>query len=132
MVLEPTPPSGPDAGAIVSTLAAQLADDPELRELVTLFVRGLGRRAETLEQGLGSDDLATLRREANRLIGPARSFGFPDLGAAASELERHARAGGPKEALREWTGRLVDLCRRTVIRPETPSRVATDGKKSGR
>src|SRR5207249_4217166 len=54
MGLEPASPPRRDDGAIVSTLAAQLADDPELRELVTLFVRGLGRRADTLEQGVGT------------------------------------------------------------------------------
>ena len=105
---------------VITTLSAELGDDPELRELVTLFVRGLEQRASAIEQALTNADVTALRREAHRLTGTARSFGFPTLAWAADDLASVVREHLPMEMVRASAQKLADLCRRARL--EAPSR----------
>ena len=71
---------------------SRLADDPDLSELVELFVEEIPERIEALEEIANNRDLAAMRVAAHQLKGALGSYGFDDLGKVAAALELEAKA----------------------------------------
>jgi HPt (histidine-containing phosphotransfer) domain-containing protein len=93
-------------------LYSDLAADPDLAELVELFVRELPTRLADLRAAIASGDFTTVRRLAHQLKGAGGSHGFPQLGPPAWKVEQAATqvdAGGATAALEE----LIAVCGRT-------------------
>jgi HPt (histidine-containing phosphotransfer) domain-containing protein len=67
------------------------ADDPEMKELIGLFVGELPQRVSALEQAWHAADCGSIRRLAHQLKGSAAGFGFESIGVAAGELEAPLR-----------------------------------------
>ena len=80
-------PIEPGADVFVS----QLAGDPELRELIVQFVVELPERLARMRSLAYADNLPEVGRLAHQLKGAGGSYGFPQISAAARELERAAR-----------------------------------------
>ncbi len=74
-------------------LYSSLATDPDLAELVEIFVESLPERVETLKQAFDQGDWETLRRTAHQLKGAAGSYGFDPLSPSAAKLEQRVDAG---------------------------------------
>ncbi|MBX3322630.1 MAG: Hpt domain-containing protein [Phycisphaeraceae bacterium] len=72
-------------------ITSTFADDPEMKELIGLFIQELPQRVAALEQAWNSADLGSLRRLAHQLKGSAAGFGFESIGIAAGELESPLR-----------------------------------------
>ncbi|MBK7875096.1 MAG: response regulator [Planctomycetes bacterium] len=66
-------------------------DDPELAELVQLFVADLSRDLEKLTRALEAGDLKQVAFLAHQLKGSAGSYGFPELTRQAARLESCAK-----------------------------------------
>ncbi|HEY8519052.1 MAG TPA: response regulator [Gammaproteobacteria bacterium] len=96
-----------DAGA----LRSELADDPEMRELVREFVAGLPEHVQALQASFEAGRLDALASRAHQLKGVGASFGFPSITDAAREVEARAKAGADRGALGEALERLIALCR---------------------
>ena len=91
---------------------SRLANDPDLREIVDLFVDEMpGRVANMLEQ-LRAADWEGLRRSAHQLRGAAGSYGFDPISPSAGKVEAAIRDGEPEQRIRETVDELVDLCTR--------------------
>ncbi len=102
----PTPPER--SGRIVS----QYANDPEMAELVQLFLSELPKRIEALNTAWTESRITDVTRMAHQLRGACSGYGFPSLGKAAGALEdglRTTAAEGASSVSDEFRA-LVDLC----------------------
>jgi histidine phosphotransfer protein HptB len=78
-----------------------LSEDPDLAELVDLFVRDVPDRVAALEAALDTRNWDAVRVLAHQLKGAAGSYGFPELTRRARTLESAVREGAGELALRE-------------------------------
>ncbi|MBL8763337.1 MAG: Hpt domain-containing protein [Phycisphaerae bacterium] len=107
-----TPKSGADP------IFSQFAQDPEMREIVGLFINEMPTRIAAMRSAWEGQRLEELRRLAHQLKGAGGGYGFPDLGSAAGGLESTLSAVsdgvlGPQLAsLRAQFAELLSLCER--------------------
>ena len=99
-------------------LYSTLAEDPDVGELVGLFVEDLSERIRNLEQLLEASDREGVGRLAHQLKGAAGSYGFAPLTPLAAELESFARNGGSEAELYKAFEELQETCSR--VRAESP------------
>ena len=92
--------------------------DPEMKELLELFLKDLPVRIESLIAAHAAGDVARLTRLTHQLRGASAGYGYPDLGNAAGLVEDRIRRLGA-EAEPQALARigadinaLVDMCRR--------------------
>ena len=91
---------------------SHLATDPNLGELVELFVQEMPDRINALETHARSHDWLQLTRTAHQLKGSAGSYGFGEITPCAARLEVAARDGGQEEEILSTLDELLHLCRR--------------------
>ncbi len=101
---------GNDQGVIQSAFR----DDPEMSELIELFVAELPERMRSLQEMFASGDLAGVRRMAHQLKGASGGYGFAPIGARAAELESALRASADLRLVRKRLDELHDLCSRAA------------------
>jgi CheY-like chemotaxis protein/HPt (histidine-containing phosphotransfer) domain-containing protein len=102
-----------------SEIHSELADDPDMAELIDGYIQGLPAQAKRLEDAFDANDRETVRRLAHQLKGSAGGYGFPTITEAAARLEELARAG---ETISQALADVCDLCRRA--RAARPTRAA--------
>jgi CheY-like chemotaxis protein len=95
-----------------------LATDPDLGELVDLFVQEMPDRIDALEAHAHSRDWNQLTRTAHQIKGSAGSYGFGEITPYAARLEAAAREALPEENILAALHELLSLCRR--VRSGTP------------
>lgn len=95
---------------------SEYATDPEMRDIVTLFVEDLPRRAAALREARTAGDRPRLRTLAHQLRGSAGGYGFPGIGNAAANLEILILANAADERVDNAVERLASRCMR-AIRP---------------
>ena len=93
-------------------LYSYLASDPDLGEIVELFVDEIPNRIALLLEQLDADDWEGLRRTAHQLKGAAGSYGFTPVSPCAAELERRLREDNPEDLIHQAVDDLVAMCRR--------------------
>ncbi|MDZ7615985.1 MAG: Hpt domain-containing protein [Patescibacteria group bacterium] len=91
---------------------SSLGADPDLGEIVELFVEEMPGRVQTLVDEYNSCDWNGLRRTAHQLKGAAGSYGFDAISPAAGRLERSLASDEPEEQIRRAVEELVDMCGR--------------------
>ena len=101
-------------------LVSEFADDPEMLELIRLFVEEIPSRVASLQSLWESRRIQDLRRAVHQLKGAGGGYGFGPLGAAAAQLESsiiRAETDSGEQALgriqRELDD-LIDMCRRVA------------------
>jgi len=97
--------------ALSTPLYSPLAEDPDLADLVTLFVDEMPDRIAGLLARLEQGDWEGLRRLAHQLKGAAGSYGFTPITPMAGRVEHAIRNGQPEEQIRQSVGELIALCR---------------------
>jgi HPt (histidine-containing phosphotransfer) domain-containing protein len=70
---------------------SDFAADPDLADVIELFVAELPTRIADLRAALAAGDLPKVRRLAHQLKGAGGSHGFPQLGPLAWKLEQAAQ-----------------------------------------
>ena len=95
-------------------LYSTLADDPDLGEIVDMFVDEMPDRAANLLAQLESANWEELRRAAHQLKGAAGSYGFDAISPSAAHLENALREDSPEADIQKATESLVALCRRAT------------------
>lgn len=100
---------------------SQALDDPDMVELVMMFVDEMPSRTDTILASLSSKDWNNLANEAHKLRGSAGGHGFPTLGDAAGVLEDAVRAASGREeaviaGIQQQVQELVNLCRRVAVK----------------
>lgn len=89
---------------------SDLAADPDLVELVEMFVEEMPERVSRLVMTWEARDLAGLTRLAHQLKGSAGSYGFHDITPYAHQLEANLRAGASEEEIARDLQTLIGIC----------------------
>ena len=103
--------------ATADPLYSALANDPDLRAIVELFVEEMPDRVSSLLDRLNESDWEGLRRAAHQLKGAAGSYGFEPITCSAAKVETAIRQSRPEVELRRLVDDLVGLCRRAEVGP---------------
>lgn len=93
-------------------LYSTLAQDPDLCDIVDLFVQEMPERINALAGQTGVADWEQLRRTAHQIKGAAGSYGFTPITQRAAKLEDLIRESRPEDEIRQAVEDLIDLCRR--------------------
>ena len=101
----------------VPLVYSELANDPDLRDLIQLFVDEMPYRAALFEELFRTGDFEELRRAVHQLKGAAGSYGFAPITEAASTLEQCLRQEAPYEQTRNELHRLLRLCTAARVAP---------------
>jgi PAS domain S-box-containing protein len=118
-------PAVPDiAPALGEPLPSELADDPDMAELIEQFLNALPARIESMGQALRSQDFETLARTAHQIKGAAGGYGYPLITQAARELETSVKAREAVAVLQRQVEALRALCERALA---ASSRRGADG-----
>jgi CheY-like chemotaxis protein/HPt (histidine-containing phosphotransfer) domain-containing protein len=90
---------------------SSLATDPDLGELVDIFVQEMPDRINALESQAQNRDWQQLTRTAHQLKGAAGSYGFEAITPYAARLEIAARDGRQEDEILLSLDELLGLCR---------------------
>jgi len=93
-------------------LYSSLGDDPDLCDIVDMFVEEMPDRITNLMQLLEASNLDELARMAHQLKGAAGSYGFETITPVAGELETAILNGQPENVVHDTTVQLCELCSR--------------------
>jgi len=93
-------------------LYSSLGNDPDLGEIVEMFVEEMPERVETMIGQLNASDWEGLRRSAHQIKGAAGSYGFDPISPCAAQLEHSICENGPEEQIRNAVAELIDICKR--------------------
>ena len=99
-----------NAEALYSTMA----DDPDLGEIVDMFVDEMPDRIANLLAQFESGNWEELRRAAHQLKGAAGSYGFDTISPSAANLEDSLSDGKPEAEIQKAADSLVALCQRAT------------------
>lgn len=94
-------------------IQSDFADDPQMRELIELFVSEMPEKASRLTDLFDGRQIDDLQRLAHQLRGSAGGYGFGTISDAAAELENAIKSRGELEQMRSQVDQLIDLCQRT-------------------
>lgn len=113
MTGQPNPNSRPGP-----ELRSEFADDPDMKEILTMFIQEMPERVGQLRQFWDSRQLENLKRQAHQLKGAGGGYGYPSISETAGKLENSlatALGGATDEQLtriKTQLDELVDLCQR--------------------
>ena len=114
-------PTDSGSGEPVYSLFTQ---DPDMLELVEMFVADLPDRIEALCRAAASDDYEQLAQLAHQLKGAGGGYGFPAITEAGARVEAEAKtlcrptATAPDVGrVRDGLAELISLCRRAAASP---------------
>jgi HPt (histidine-containing phosphotransfer) domain-containing protein len=93
-------------------LFSTLSSDPDLCEIVEMFVAEMPERIGRLLEHYQSGNLAELTRCAHQLKGAAGSYGFEPITECAAKLEADLRQSEPEDKIHADVDALTDICRR--------------------
>jgi HPt (histidine-containing phosphotransfer) domain-containing protein len=96
-------------------LYSTLASDPELGEIVEMFVDEMPGRVESLTTILAASDWNALGRLAHQMKGACGSYGFHQLTPSAARLEHACRDQQGEAAIQDAVAELIALCQK--VRP---------------
>ncbi len=89
-----------------------LGGDPDLGDLVTLFVEEMADRVANILDLLDRREWEELRRTAHQIKGAAGSYGFGAISPCAGKLEYAIRDQEPEENIRQAVEDLATMCNR--------------------
>lgn len=98
-------------------LVSELASEPDMIELVEMFVAELPERISAMQTAIVENDVASLTRLSHQLKGAAGGYGFPCITDAAAILESSSKAAADTDRLRVELTALTDLCNRATAVP---------------
>jgi len=93
---------------------SSFADDPDMKELVDLFVGEMSERISQLRIMDSACDLIQLQRLAHQLKGAGGGYGFPAITEAASRLEANVKEGEDSGQIEMAISELAALCDRAT------------------
>lgn len=99
-------------------LRSTLADDPDMRELISLYIQDLPLRLEGIQTAMAAGNLNEVRRLSHQLRGASAGFGFAPIGLLAAEVEETIKAlqerADAMDRVRPLVEKLDALCRRVA------------------
>ncbi|MFH1267709.1 MAG: Hpt domain-containing protein [Planctomycetota bacterium] len=98
-------------------LYSPLSGDPDLRDIVEMFIEEMPDRTARLLDRLNASDWEGLRRLSHQLKGAAGSYGFGPITDSAARVEEAVRESSPEEEIRRLVDDLVSFCGRAQVGP---------------
>jgi len=98
-------------------LLSEFVGDPDMMELVAMFVEELPQRIAMMEAEWRDARVTELTRIVHQLKGAGAGYGYPSISEAAASLEAMLRTCPSRDGLescRACFDELIDLCRRAT------------------
>ena len=111
-----TPTTG--TGQSQQPLYSDLSTDPDMLELVEMFVSELPDRVAAIEQAVQQSNLADLAKLSHQLKGAGGGYGFSSITEAAAVVEKQAKSETDINAVRASLSELLSLCNRATSDPK--------------
>jgi HPt (histidine-containing phosphotransfer) domain-containing protein len=108
-----------DSDRTIAPLVSTYADDPDLAEIVEMFVDEMPERIDLLLRAYRAGHWDDLHRLAHQLKGAAGSYGFAPITPRAARLETAVRNEHTAAEIRHALDELVALCQ--CVRRDSPS-----------
>jgi signal transduction histidine kinase/CheY-like chemotaxis protein/HPt (histidine-containing phosphotransfer) domain-containing protein len=105
--------SAPPALPVSETQRSAYADDPDMTELIKLYVESLPQEVAKLTLLLDAGQLDALRRVAHQLKGSGGGYGFARITDVAGQAEHAIKAGDELDRIRQHVQELI-ACLRSV------------------
>jgi len=102
----------PDACEQITPIYSTFGDDPDLGELVEMFVDEMPDRIGNLQAQYDAKNWEELGRAAHQMKGAAGSYGFNDLTPIAAQLEATVHGNEAEDKILADLNSLVDICSR--------------------
>ncbi len=117
MASDPTDSNTTSSGPLLS----EFADDPDMADLVDMFVADLPQRVQVLTDAVANSDAEELARLAHQLKGSAGGYGFMPITESAAIAEKLAKEGANADmaSLTRAVADLVNLCERAMAGAES-------------
>lgn len=93
-------------------LLSDFANDPDMLELVEMFVVEMPNRVSAIETAVNEADMASIASFAHQLKGAAGGYGFGSITDAAAVVERQAKVYEQLDEVQGAIDQLLSLCRR--------------------
>lgn len=105
----------PERSESHDVVRSMFADDPDMVELVELFVAELPQRIEAMERMFQQDSREELGRIAHQLKGASGGYGFDVIGQCASRLEQAIKTNAASDDVRRAMRELIELCGKASV-----------------
>jgi HPt (histidine-containing phosphotransfer) domain-containing protein len=107
-------PESPDPRPLTS----QFAGDPDMAELIDLFLTELPKRLDDMAASWRAGDVQRAKTIAHQLRGSSGGYGYPTIGAAAARVEDAIRTPPTPDltAIENGIQELRELCARAMRR----------------
>jgi len=92
-------------------IVSEYASDPDMLELIEMFVTELPTRIDAILDACQKNDLATVATVAHQIKGAGGGYGYPMLTDVAKALEMGAKAAKDAAAVKEQVDALVAMCK---------------------
>ncbi len=93
-------------------LYSRLAADPDLGDIIEMFVDEMPERMQRLWECLETGDMAGLERAAHQIKGSAGGYGFDEITPQAARLELAVKERRTPDDIRLVAQELAELCNR--------------------
>ena len=96
-------------------LLSKFADDPDMADLVEMFIDDLPKRINELATSFEQQQFDDLRRIAHQIKGAGGGYGYPELTEAATVLEDSLKQNDELDAIHDAFDELLTLCKRATL-----------------
>lgn len=101
--------------ASVEPLTSDFADDPDMVEIIEMFIDGLSDRIESITTAFEDRNFTTVSGIAHQLKGAAGGYGYPSLSELAFEVEHLAKQNADDAQIEDALALLIGQCRSAIV-----------------
>lgn len=99
----------------VEPLISDFADDPDMCEIIELFIDGLKERTESIQKAFDDRNFTTVSGIAHQLKGAAGGYGYPTLSELAFDVEQLAKQNAAVNQIEDSLTLLIEQCHRAIV-----------------
>ena len=101
--------------ASIEPLISDFVDDPDMLEIIELFVDGLNDRIASILTAFKDRNFTTVSGIAHQLKGASGGYGYPSLSELAFDVEQLAKQNAEDAQIEDALTLLVDRCRGAIV-----------------
>ncbi len=106
--------SNTSSSASIEPLISDFADDPDMLEIIEMFVDGLSERIDSILTAFEDRNFTTVSGIAHQLKGASGGYGYPSLSELAFDVEQLAKQNAADDLIEAALTVLVSECRRAI------------------
>lgn len=99
----------------IEPLISDFADDPDMLEIIEMFVDGLSERIDSILTAFEDRNFTSVSGIAHQLKGASGGYGYPSLSELAFEVEQLAKRNAEDDQIEAALTVLVAECRRAIV-----------------